>query len=173
MERVKHLIYGFALILLLGCPGIAWSAGTVTLSSTTNVDSGKIRTVTLAWVGDASNGTCPATSTDSLTVTGRASQSVTQWINGYYLCYATVNPGSTAPTADYDIAITDSGGASVFNGSLDDLSATVTQTRVPYVDSNQTSIGCVPVTGALTVSWSNNSVASNTGTIELKFIKGD
>lgn len=165
---MKRTTIAMMAILLCLSPLPCFAAGSsVSYSSHQNLDN-VMRTVTLAWVGDDTNGTIPATSTDSLTLTG-TTQTVTSFIQGYYLCDAEINPGSTAPTANYDIAITDSGGASLTNGALDDLSATVTQIRrmSGYSGPTNTWSGCHYVKGPLTLTWSNTTVASSTGTITL------
>lgn len=148
------------------------AGSSVTYSSRQNLMNGDVRIVTLAWVGDDANGTVPSTSTDSITLSG-TNQTFTQWIQGYYLCDVEVNPGSTAPTALYDIAITNSGGASLTNGALNDLSATVTEIRrmAGYSGSADTWMGCHYVTGPLTITWSNTTVNSSTGTVTLYFSK--
>ena len=165
---MKRKTISILAVLMFMSPLPCFAAGSsVSYSSNQNLDN-VMRTVTLAWVGDDTSGAIPATSTDSLTLTG-TTQTVTSFIQGYYLDDVMVNPGSTAPTADYDIAITNADGASLTNGALDDLSATVTQTRrmAGYSGPSDTWMGGQFVTGPLTITWSNTTVASSTGTVTL------
>jgi len=164
---MKRIIFAILAVLMFMSPLPCFAAGSsVSYSSNQNLDN-VMRTVTLAWVGDDTSGAIPAKSTDELTITGTA-QTVTSFIQGYYLCDVEVNPG-TAPTASYDIAITDAGGASLTNGALDDLSASSTEIRrmAGYSGPSNTWMGCHYVSGPLTITWSNTTAVSSTGTLKL------
>lgn len=164
---MKRIIFVILAILMCSLPIPCFAAGSsVSYSSHQNLDN-VMRTVTLAWVGDDTNGTIPATSTDTLTLTG-TTQTVTSFIQGYYLCDVEINPG-TAPTASYDIAITDAGGASLTNGALNDLSSSATEIRrmAGYSGPSDTWMGCHYVAGPLTITWSNTTAVSSTGTVKL------
>lgn len=70
------------------------------------------------------------------------------------------DPGTTAPTADYDIAIWhDSAGPDLFGGNLADRSATVTEGANNSLD--------LPLDGDLVFKLSNNSVNNATVAVTL------
>ena len=168
---MKRFIAVLAILLCLASVSCFAAGSSVTYSSRQSLSGGETKTVTLAWIGDDGTGAVPTTSTNDITLPG-TTQTVTSWIQGYYLCDVEVNPGSVAPTALYDIAITDAGGASLSNGALDDLSATVTQIRRMAGYSGADSwIGCQYITGPLTLTWTNTIVNSSTGTITLYLSK--
>lgn len=160
------------LVVVLLTSGTCFAAGSsITYYDHGRTQNGEMAWVILAWVGDDATGAIPTKTTDEITLPG-GGQTVTNFIQGYFLCDVEVDPGSTAPTADYDIAISTSGGANITNGSLDDLSATVTQIRrMKGYSGTSTWIGCHYVTGPLTIVFSNTTVNSSTGTVKLIFSK--
>jgi hypothetical protein len=103
--------------------------------------------ITIDWVGDAANGTVPALSIPEL--------------KGF-LRRAVTNPGSTAPTDNYDIVIrsSDDSTADVLNGALADRDTANTEVVIPT-----TSILFTGETHSLAIS--NTSVNSATGRIIL------
>ena len=78
------------------------------------------------------------------------------------------NPGSTAPTDNYDLTLTDSGGADVMGGSLANRDSTTTERAMPLQNGNYTG---VPVHGPLTLNISGNSVSAATGTVTVYFAR--
>jgi len=104
--------------------------------------------IELTWVADSGAATVPAytlSSTDLLE---------------YYLYRVVTDPGSTAPTANYNVVISDSYG-DVNSGGLNDRSATATEvfeTVVPYNED-------------WTITITDNSANSATGIIQLTFVK--
>ena len=72
-----------------------------------------VRVITLTGVGDSGDGTFPATVLEDK-------------IEGFLLGIET-NPGTTAPTAAYDIALTDSSGLDILSGAGDNKSASATE----------------------------------------------
>lgn len=84
------------------------------------------------------------------------SYAMTEAINGYVWMVVT-DPGSTAPTASYDITLLDAQGVDIMSGNLADRSATVTEQAYP------TRIR--PVNGKLTLTISNNSANGATGDV--------
>ena len=167
MKHLKQIAIIVLIILLVAGTCMAANSS-VTCTDRQSFLDGAVRTVTISWIGDDATGAIPATSTDDIILFGTSNQTVTSWMQGYYIFDVEVDPGLTAPTALYDIAITSEGGASLTNGSSDDLSATVTQRRRPSGYS-----GAVPwmgeqsITGPITLTWSNTTVNSSTGTITL------
>lgn len=138
------------LLLIIGW-GLANAAGTVT-QTWTDV-TGDTKSLLLTWTGDSSSGSVPATTSE------RA-------IDGYIILVIT-NPGSTSPTPDYDITLTDDDDVDVMGGQLMNRDASSTEQIIPKVGNI---IGPRWVSGYMTLNLSNNSVASATGTIEI-FIK--
>ena len=84
-------------------------------------------------------------------------------VNGMILRFET-DPGGTAPTALYDISMTDSRGVRIDGGSLDNRSATVTEMVTPVLGSDYK---FTPNQGFLTLGISNNSVNSATGVVRV------
>lgn len=82
-----------------------------------------------------------------------------------YVFMVVTNPGATAPTALYDITLTDADGVDIMGGTLADRSATASEQAVPAVSTGL--YGGRYVIGGLTLNISNNSVNSATGTLVL------
>lgn len=126
---------------------MAGSASSV--SSTSYVEFGhgveakRMQKVVISWTADDANGSVPNL---SLSLKG-------------YLIQAVTNPGSTAPTDNYDLVINDADGADICGGALANRdtanSECVVFNPAPFADGSQT------------VVWSNNSVNSATGTLTL------
>lgn len=110
--------------------------------------------LTFAWTADASAATIPATVT---------TDAITAMIAGKWLIQAVTNPGTTAPTADYDITLTDADGLDVMGGTLANRHTSNTEVAIPYPGS--LAYAPVPITSALTLTITNNSVNSATGTV--------
>lgn len=88
-----------------------------------------------------------------------------EFIRGWNLFMAVTDPGSTAPTANYDITITDQYGVDVMGGQLENRSDTESEQVVPKIGGvygGRTMDG-----GAVTVAWANNAVNDATGTLVL------
>lgn len=107
--------------------------------------------LTFSWTGDAANGTVPATAS-------------TRSIEGFVVLVVT-NPGTTAPTDDYDITLTDVDGVDVMGGQLQNRDEANSEHAAPQL---QTGIfGERWVSGVLTLNISNQSVAGATGTVKV------
>jgi len=98
----------------------------------------------ISWVGDSSTGAVP-----TLSITGN---------EGWWITKAQTNPGSTPPTAAYDITLVDADGSDILDGELLDRSASLTEIAVVAVQ--------IP-SGGLTFTIANQSAASATGTCKL------
>lgn len=84
--------------------------------------------------------------------------------NGYYFWKARTNPGSTAPTDNYDITVLDANGNDMANGEL--LNRDTSTTEVVNLTS------AVPiVSSTMTITVSNNTVNSAIIVGELYFAK--
>lgn len=111
---------------------------------------GKIEEHLWTWTADDATGAITAEPSEEV---------ITGWV-----MQAEVDPGSTAPTALYDITITNSGGADIFGTELNELSATEYEFFVPYVNGTNREVW---VNSILTFNATGNSVNSATGTLKL------
>ncbi len=151
---MKKLIVLLAVVMLLLTAGLANAAGTVT-QTLTKVGSHTLL-LTFSWTADASAATVPVTASS----TG---------LEGYVYLVVT-NPGTTAPTDLYDITLTDTESVDVMGGELSDRSTSATQQVVPKID---TVFGARWVDGVLTMTLTNNSVNSATGTVKVYIFTDD
>jgi len=132
-------------------------AGTVTQATTTLVDH--IKVVTLTCTADASDGSYPATA-----LTGVPNNE-----KGGRLLQIATDPGATAPQSNYDIVLTEGGGADLLLGV--GANRHTSNSEVAIIESN----GAHPVyagTDTLTLALSNNNVNSALVTIKLYFTEG-
>ena len=132
-------------------------AGTVTQATTTLVDHVKV--VTLTCTADASDGSFPATA-----LTGVPNNE-----KGGRLLQIATDPGATAPQANYDIALTEGGGADLLLGV--GANRHTSNSEVAVIESN----GAHAVyagTDTLTLALTNNNVNSATVVIKLYFTEG-
>jgi hypothetical protein len=149
---MKKLIVVLALLLVF-VASTAMGAGTVTV--TTLNGSGDAIIVQFSWIANAAGAaTVPATS------------SSTKWPTAYSGCiYAMeTNPGSTAPTDNYDITLTDSDGVDLLGGqgaNRDTANSEMVPAKIGTV------FGCAPTQDAFTLNITNNSVNSATGTVKV------
>lgn len=88
-------------------------------------------------------------------------------IEGLIIVVAT-NPGTTGPTDDYDITITNADDIDVMGGSLGDRDISVSEWTQPKLNGNY---GAVPTVGPLTVNITNNSVTSAVVVITVYFLE--
>lgn len=150
---MKRKMFVFSLLalflwLLTLCVHPAWAAGTVTQTLT---GQGRyIDLLTYSWTGDASNGSVPATES--------------QWpIDGYIIMVVT-NPGSPAPTDNYDITLTDTDGVDTMGGELTDRDTVNSEQAVPKIGSVY---GTRWVSGKITLNITNQSVAGAKGVVKV------
>lgn len=111
-----------------------------------NGDRSKVYRV--SWVADDTDGSVPSTASDSD-------------IFGFVVRVVT-NPGTTAPTADYDVTLTDEDGCDVLGAEGSDRSASDSEQIIPKIGS---SYGPCYVNSKLTLNLSNNSVNSAIGDV--------
>lgn len=135
-------------------------AGTITLASREKVNYGlseskRCEIVTVSFVGDAANGTVPVLSIP---------------LYGYLLKVVT-NPGSTAPTDNWDIALQDPADSALdaAAGKLVDRDTTTTEQVYPVVSGAVTPIF---LAGTYGLAVTGNSVNSATGDIILYLVDG-
>lgn len=155
----------FMAVVLVLCVSVsAWAAGStsVTCTSLRNspagqpiTDSGN-KTCMVSFTADASDGSVPS-STVSASTYG---------LYGLNLYAVETNPGSTAPTDNWDVAITDSDSVDVCGNT-----ANRDQSNSEYVYCATSTQPYKVVDGDLTVAITGNSVNSATGTVKLIFVK--
>jgi hypothetical protein len=148
---MRKLMVVLGILLLIPC--MVYAAGTVTVKA--NRVAGDAIWLTYTWTADASDGSVPAT------VSGIGNFPADR---GGWVCQVVTDPGSTAPTANYDITLTDGSGIDIMGGELADRSATATERAVPKID---TVFGCTPVRDEITMNLTNNSVNSATGIVNV------
>lgn len=156
MKALKRLLVIIIVASLLPA-GQVWAAGSsVITSADVNVlEKTQRKIITISWTGDSAGGSMPA-------ITVGAS---TYGITGWYLYTAETNPGSTAPTDNYDIVINDADGVDVAGGLLANRHTTTTQ----LVNIGTSAYGYPLIRGDLSVAITNNIVNSATGTIIMVF----
>lgn len=128
-------------------------AGTIT---TTHRQVGNIRKLAFACVADAADASFPTV--------------VLPPIEGRLLAIET-NPGSTAPTDNYDIAITDGEGHDVLQGVGQNRDTTNTE-RAPIVHTGTSIHPVVDEGDVLTMAITNNAVNSAGLTVILYYALG-
>ena len=134
-----------AIIILAIFPTLLMAEGAVITEVAKNVGGSHtgMSTLTLAWTSDSATGKVEAATSDEITA----------WLEGKWIMSAKTVPGTgnEAPTAAYDITITDEDGFSIFGTDLNDRSATDAEEALPYVAGTK-----APrlITGALTTSVS-------------------
>jgi hypothetical protein len=130
------------------------AVGTITQAHYT---IGNVRKVVFTCTADAANGSFPSTA-------------ITLPIEGRLLALET-NPGATAPTDNYDIAITDAEGLDVLQGV--GANRDTANTEMAAVIFASTSVNpVVDESDTLTLAITNNSVNSATITVVLYYALG-
>jgi hypothetical protein len=153
------------MVLVFMSGTVAWGAGTCTVSQHSSDVQGW-RTLTFTWVGDASDGTVPATtiSADDLA-----------FIKGWLLCGMETDPSDNVtlrPTDNYDITLM-SGGRDLAGAELANRDTANTEFVVPKISTTTAIWGCVPVWSAFTYTTANQSVVRATGVTRLYFYKAN
>lgn len=118
-------------------------------TSVTHYALGALRRIQIDWTGDAANGSVPNT--------------VLPAFEGEILAIET-NPGSTAPTDNYDIALNDAEGLDRLNGAGQNRDTANTESAAVAFTSTSIPIP-VDLDDVLTLAISDNSVNSATGRI--------
>lgn len=129
------------------------AVGTITLTSRELVDIGKsernyIEVVTVDWAASSTDASIPTLAVD---------------LRGW-LVKAITNPGTTAPTANYDISLTDpeDSGLDAAATLLNNRHTSTTEQVYPLISGAASPI---LLAGTYTISIANNSVNSATGRI--------
>ena len=125
-------------------------AGTVTQDYK---DRGGIAEIILNFTGDAAAATVPDTLIDR-PIAGD-------------LVKVTTNPGTPAPTANYDIALNDEDGVDVMGGALANRATATSEVAYPMDPAGAVYPSGVPVAGSLTMKITNQAVNSAKGKVRL------
>lgn len=141
-------------LAILALASMVFAADSVVTVKTDNVNDG-IEVVTFTWLANTTTGTVPATSTSGTWPHPRRQKAG---------CIAKVvtNPGSTAPTDNYDITLTDADDVDLMGGELADRDTANSEVAVPKID---TTFGCVVVTDPFTLNISGQSVSAAIGNV--------
>jgi hypothetical protein len=110
--------------------------------------------LTFSWTADVSGGSVPATASE---LSFEA-----------FVCLVVTDPGTTAPTDNYDITITDADGVDIMGGQLLNRDTANSEHAVPKIGS---AYGCRPFQGTMTVNIINNSVNSATGEVKVWILR--
>lgn len=137
-------------LFMVGSAVIAFAAGTVTPTRDMSKGRTAVQILTFTWTADASDGSVPDTDFDA---------------EGYVTLGVT-NPGTPAPTDNYDIEVKDTHGNDVMGGALNDRDTANSEQAAPLAQDGLTPIWRF-VSGKLTFSLSGNSVNSATGVVVL------
>ncbi len=149
-----------ALIIILAMAGQVLAAGSCVKTGSTekiSIDSKTQRIiVTLTCTGDG-------------TIAAYTFNPATYGVRGWYLYSVTTDPGTSAPTADYDITLvtdgTYSAGEDIAGGKLADRSATATQT----VAISSSTIGYWMVDEPFNITFANETANPSTIVMRLRF----
>ena len=97
---------------------------------------------------------------DTTGTTGTITMGTNIALFGAWIYCATTDPGTTAPTDNYDIVVSKANGVDVFGGNLMNRDTANTETAFP-------ASGYEVLDGNLTFTLSNNAVNNATGTLTI------
>jgi hypothetical protein len=149
---MKRIVLAISFVLL-ACQ-IVWAAGSCIPTQTESVNiNGKItrKYIELTCTGDGS-------------IAAYNFSPSTYGVKGWYLYSITTNPGTAAPTADYDITLMVNG-EDIAGGLLADRSATATQT----VLIAPTTLGYHMAGDTIAITFANQTANPSTISIKLRF----
>jgi hypothetical protein len=164
---MKRLFLVIMILIALLSPTISMGAAgdcvqtrSESKSYTDGSQFGSIRTIIFTCTGDSSNGTFPAEEFTSSSL---------NFIKGFYLYKVITNPGSAAPTDNWDFTITDSDGVDLMGGNGANRHTTTSQSVYPLIGSQPFA---QPYLGdTLTLNLSGNSVVSATLVLKAIFVR--
>ena len=150
---MKKLLITLAILALAS---MAFADDSVVTVKTDSVNDG-MEIVVFTWLANTVTGTVPATSTSGTWPHPRRQKAG---------CIAKVNtnPGSTAPTDNYDITLTDDDGVDLMGGELANRDTATSEVAVPKID---TVFGCNIATESFIMNITGQSVSAATGTVSV------
>lgn len=159
MKRsISILIALFVLI-----PYLVFAAGSVTQKMEVIGPERDKATLTFTWTGAASGGTVTTAETDT---------AITEELQrGWYVYLIVTNPGSPAPTDNYDIYLYDSDGVDIAGGMINNRDTSNTEQVLPKLDTVNSLYGSRLVTTSLSIAVSGTTTNSATGTVKVYLYK--
>jgi hypothetical protein len=150
-ELMKKIIILILIVLMAaGGMGGAFAASSAVIAAPDNLSKDKVKLV-VTWTASEVDG-----SFVSVTI---------PFYSGSYITHVVTDPGSTAPTDNYDITLTDTYGVDVMGGELTNRDTSNSEQVVPKID---TVFGSRMVEAqGLTLAITGNIVNSATGTIAI------
>ena len=142
----------------------SWTVGKSKITDRNNVETGRM--IICTFTADAAAATVPDL------VIAEATGSYTEhfkWVKGWYLRAIETDPGTTNPTALYDITITNSRGWDIAGAAVTNRSASLTQTITPRDSDGVAYSPCWDDASGYTIAVANNAVNSATAAIRLFF----
>jgi hypothetical protein len=155
---MKKIILILAFLLII--PSVSMADGSVTVSQDSISADGSVLVIKLACVGDAANGSVPATTITAADVAGGMIYDY-QKMGFYFYEIWTVAGATTAPDAA-DITVNDAKGAEMFD---QDNVIAATGTTEGTVDKYRA------VTSLLTVTTANQGTVDATWDVYIKLVK--
>lgn len=157
MKMFTKMFAVLSLLTAFAFAGEAFAAGTISYTKTSVSFGGGHKTwvYAITWVGDASTGSVPALSLPGM--------------SGYVMKIVT-DPGSPAPTANYDMVLNSPDGDDAAMGAIQNRHTTNTEAAYPVTAAGQ--LPAYLPGGTYSFAISNNSVASATGTIKIYMVDG-
>lgn len=143
-------------ISLIAVLCLFWSMAFAVGSVTETVDElpgARGYVVTFSWTGDSADGSVPSTATAAAT---------NIILKGMFLYMVETNPGSTAPTDNYDIVLNNAGSVDLMAGAM--ANRDTANTEIAFPTSATPSVDT-----AITMVLTNQSVNSATGTVKMYF----
>lgn len=156
---MKRLLGVFLILWVL-----LWSTGVMAASTCTQglkcFGSGELCVLTMTWVAH----------TDGSFTAVNVSATHLATLENHMLFLMRTDPGTTAPTAAYDITLTDAHG-DILGGMGANRSATLTESVVPKIDGTNNLWGTAPWRTSLQLGITGNSTNGGNGVIEFWFVK--
>lgn len=155
---MRLIRFMFIIAALLMIPVYTWAASSCTQTYTTADKDPKLRYVDFAWTAHTDGSFTSVAST--------------QDIDGYIVSVIT-DPGTPAPTDDYDITLTNELGYDVMGGTLANRDTSTTENAISkiYTGGSDTIYGSPLNIGTLTLNISNNSVNGAQGVVRVIYQK--
>lgn len=152
-------IFAAILVLALLIPVMGFAEGTVTVTKST-VNGGELEIVAFAFIANSTGlATVPATSSSTVYPENKSG----------YIIKVVTDPGSTAPTDNYDVTLIDATtGADLLGGEGMNRDTATSEEAIPKIGS---AYGANFVPGAFTMTLTGNAVVSATGTVYVYIAK--
>jgi len=151
---MKKLLSVVIIMGLCFLTSIAWSAGSCALTSTENITINNViqrKYITLTCTGDGS-------------IAAYSFSPSARGVRGWYLYSITTDPGTPAPTDNYDITLVVAG-EDVAGGLLANRSTSATQT----VQISPTTLGYQMMDEVMAITFANNAANPSTVVMKLRF----